>query len=472
MRMGIRRDRANSDHGQRGRKRRWQLYSFAGVSTTITANSYKFDGTTWTAIAPLPTALEYPSAVSDGTNIYIIGGTTGTRSDDGLPVQCRPGHLHPMAPCAVASWNHVSVYLNGKIYKIAGTNDTPVSLANVEIYDIGSNTWSTGAAYPVAQSFPMAFAQGNFVYVGGGIDAVSGLETNKTYRYDPSTNTWDDAAIADLPASRWGGAAAFGNCCAGGGVFAGGYTSGNIAFSAINWDLGTNSWTSLPNMQGERTRMGGAVLNGTFYAVGGRSVAQPGFVGTVDNQKLACASTPTPIPVVISGRVGNCASPAPTATPPALPTPPVLPGSPNVLMTLSGSSSSTTLTDPSGNYAFPGLTIGGSYTVTPTKPALAPGSGNINTVDVIATQRHFLNLVVIPAGCRLSAADVNSDSNISTVDVVAIQRFFLGLTTGTANVGKYQFSPANRSYSGIITTQLGQNFDTFIFGDVASPFSN
>ncbi|MEO5720884.1 MAG: hypothetical protein ABIR71_05360, partial [Chthoniobacterales bacterium] len=30
------------------------LYSFGGVSTAITGSSYKFDGTSWTPIAPLP----------------------------------------------------------------------------------------------------------------------------------------------------------------------------------------------------------------------------------------------------------------------------------------------------------------------------------------------------------------------------------------------------------------------------------
>src|SRR4051794_36188553 len=36
------------------------LYSFGGVSTSNVASSFKFDGTTWTAIASLPVALEYP----------------------------------------------------------------------------------------------------------------------------------------------------------------------------------------------------------------------------------------------------------------------------------------------------------------------------------------------------------------------------------------------------------------------------
>ena len=130
----------------------------------------------------------------------------------------------------------------------------------------------------------------------------------------------------------------------------------------------------------------------------------------------------------------------------------------------------STMTDGSGNYTFSSVPSGGSYTVTPAKAALTPGSAGINTVDVIATQRHFLNLGTPLAGCRLTAADVNGDTAVNTVDVIAIQRFFLGLATGTANTGKYQFTPANRTYPGVVTDQTAQNYDTLIFGDVASTF--
>ena len=108
--------------------------------------------------------------------------------------------------------------------------------------------------------------------------------------------------------------------------------------------------------------------------------------------------------------------------------------------------------------------------MTPTKAARTPGSPNINTVDVIATQRHFLNLGTPLTGCRLIAANVNGDSSIDTIDVIAIQRFFLGLTTGIANVGKYKFTPVSRTYTGIVTNQTGQNYDTLVFGDVTVGF--
>jgi hypothetical protein len=89
---------------------------------------------------------------------------------------------------------------------------------------------------------------------------------------------------------------------------------------------------------------------------------------------------------------------------------------------------------------------------------------------VIAVQRHFLVLGTPLAGCRLTAGDVNGDTAIDTIDVIAIQRFFLGLSTGIANTGKYQFTPANRTYPGIVSNQAGQNYDTLVFGDVASGF--
>jgi hypothetical protein len=138
-------------------------------------------------------------------------------------------------------------------------------------------------------------------------------------------------------------------------------------------------------------------------------------------------------------------------------------------MTLTGTTSDSTLTDGSGNYSFTGLPSGGNYTVTPSKAARVPGSANINTVDVIAVQKEFLTGTFL-TGCRLAAADVNGDSVVNTQDVIAVQRFFNGQTSAIANVGKYQFTPANRTYTGLTTNQTGQDYDTLVFGDVASSF--
>ena len=107
------------------------------------------------------------------------------------------------------------------------------------------------------------------------------------------------------------------------------------------------------------------------------------FFIDVDLNNHAPGSTPpgsiTIQAITISGTISYCSNPVPGPVP-------------NVTLTLTGSGSGSTLSDGSGNYQFSSLPSGGSYTVTPTKAARAPGSAGINTVDVVATQRHFLNL--------------------------------------------------------------------------------
>src|SRR5262249_4545755 len=85
------------------------------------------------------------------------------------------------------------------------------------------------------------------------------------------------------------------------------------------WNPTTNTWADLPNMTGERSRMTGAVLNGSFYVIGGRSLLSSGFVGTNDDQKLTCinnVAVPTPGTVTITaegcGTVNNAPEPGET----------------------------------------------------------------------------------------------------------------------------------------------------------------
>jgi hypothetical protein len=149
---------------------------------------------------------------------------------------------------------------------------------------------------------------------------------------------------------------------------------------------------------------------------------------------------------------------------------PSIPPVPGVTLTLTGDAGGSTSSDGSGNYTLSSIPAGGNYTVTPTNAARTPGSSGIDTVDVIAIQRHFLNIGTPLSGCRLTAADVNNSSVVDTIDVIAVQRFFLALSTGIANVGKYQFNPVTRTYSGVVSDQTAQNYNTLIFGDVAFGF--
>jgi hypothetical protein len=200
------------------------------------------------------------------------------------------------------------------------------------------------------------------------------------------------------------------------------------------------------------------------------SVSREGW--RVDNISiLDCLPSPTPSPTptatatatvsptfTLSGTVGQCNISGPSGIP--------LPG---VTMTLTGGASGSTTTDGSGYYSFSDL-AGANYTLTPSKAARPPGSSGINTTDVVAVQRHFL-LISLLSGCRLTAADCATPAGITTADIVAIQRYFLSLSSGIGNVGKYSFTPANRTYTPLGNNQTAQNFDTIVFGDVATPFA-
>jgi N-acetylneuraminic acid mutarotase len=278
------------------------LYSFGGiVNNAAITNAYKYTpGTnTWTPIASLPAPRGWFSATSDGTYIYLLGGvdqnfnTTATlwRYD---PVSntyntSLPSYIIP-------TYFHATAYLNGKIYRIAGR--AIGTDFHVEVYDIAANTWSMAANYPFANHSLMAVALGNYVYAGGG-----NASPDKTYRYDPSTNVWDDAAVADLPAGR---SAAASGAYNGRWILAGGDVNFAISTSAIAWDPATNTWTNLPNMVQARDYLAGATAGQSFYAVAGNSAP-----GTPTNDNQQYMETPCGTPT---------ATPTPTATATLTPT--------------------------------------------------------------------------------------------------------------------------------------------------------
>jgi hypothetical protein len=286
------------------------VYSFGGIANNMAvANAYKYTPATntWTSIALLPQPRGWFSAVSDGTYIYLLGGvdqnftTTGTlwRYD---PVSNTYNTNLPSY--TIPTYFHASVYLNGKIYRIAGR--AIGTDFHVEVYDIATNTWSMAVNYPFANHSLMAVALGSYIYAGGG-----NASPDKTYRYDPNTNTWDDTAIADLPAGR---SAAASGAYNGRWVLAGGDVNFAISTSAIAWEPATNTWNNLPNMVQARDYLGGAPAGQSFYAVAGNSA--PGTPASDNQQYTQTCTTPTPTATSTPTATAT-ATASPTTTPTA-----------------------------------------------------------------------------------------------------------------------------------------------------------
>jgi hypothetical protein len=286
------------------------LYSFGGIVNNMAiASAYMYSpaANTWTPIASLPAPRAWFSGASDGTYIYLLGGVDQNFTTTATLWRYDPAYNTyntSLPPYTIPTYFHASAYLNGKIYRIAGA--AIGTDFHVEVYDIATNSWSMAANYPFANHTLMAAALGGFIYAGGG-----NASPDKTYRYDPNTNTWDDAAVADLPAGRSAAASGVYN---GRWLLAGGDVNFVTSNSVIAWDPATNTWTDLANMVQARDYLEGATVGQSFYAVAGNSgVGTP----TNDNQQyteIPCG-TPTPTPTSTP-----TATPTATATATATPT--------------------------------------------------------------------------------------------------------------------------------------------------------
>jgi hypothetical protein len=228
-----------------------QFYVISGVSNGLLVNTnYRYDASTntWTTLAPIPTAQEASSAACLNGKIYVMGGggtnqmyiydTASNTWSAGAPV---PEGIEGAAAGA----------FNGKVYLVGGDNnfDPGDGVYNtVEIYDVASDSWSSGASMPVGSSNPGGVQVGNYLYVAGGWGTSSpGANLTETERYDMSSNTWEQGpaftpAKADFALSASSDALyAIGGDSDGGGFFDA--STSVYRLDLTNWPSGT--WEDL-----------------------------------------------------------------------------------------------------------------------------------------------------------------------------------------------------------------------------------
>ena len=262
------------------------LYSFGGEGNAgIIPYAYKYDGTYWAQLTNLPTPIEATSAVADGTYIYILNGhATSGISNNLYRYDPAADSYTQLAGAPISTTEQNAAYLNGKIYLVGGRTANGEYTSTVQIYNISTDSWSRAASYPQPMGDAAAVALNGYIYVAGG-----GLDTNKTYRYDPSSNTWSDSAVADAPDVIGMAASGIYN---GEWLIAGGYP-GNAR--AESWNPTTTSWRQLATMPAPREWLGGATLGSSFYAVGGE-YSVIGLDSYNDNQRYTSTCAPAPPP--------------------------------------------------------------------------------------------------------------------------------------------------------------------------------
>lgn len=259
------------------------------TNTWTTSNNHSVDPT---APAPMPTARGNLAAATVNGKIYVIGG-----SSDGSPVSMNtlevydPGTNTWSAGAAMPSLKQSlgAATVNGKIYAIAGRltyfydscsncwssgpNET------VDVYDPGTNTWSTAAPVSTTREGLAAATLNGKIYAIGGFGGNSGPYGSNTYLgtvevYDPATDTWSAAADVPLPTGGDGLAAATvsGKIYAMGGHYVG-YVNSNPYHYALRtvevYDPRTDTWSAGKPMQFARWGLAASDANGFIYAIGG-----------------------------------------------------------------------------------------------------------------------------------------------------------------------------------------------------------
>ena len=204
-----------------------------------------------------------------------------------------------------------SGYFNGKIYLVGGysTGNVDPSFGQVWEYDPVANTFDTSrASMPATLGGPGFGIINGHIYIAGGRD-LDNTNLNTLYDYDIAANTWTQRANLPTGMNVPGSAVIGGQLWVfgGGNPFLGSGTSPKSSKKAVLapdtsnilqiYDPVTDTWTSGPNLNHLRAFPAGTHVGDTAVAVGGYDGA--GTTALVE----------------INGTTGGTPTPTPTGTP-------------------------------------------------------------------------------------------------------------------------------------------------------------
>ncbi len=227
---------------------------------------------TWTTLAAPSTNYSTGAGVSDGSLIYIAGGSGyprglgiyNTLADTfGVGADMPVGEDRLFAGAAV---------LNGQLHVVGGFFNG--WLATHLVYSPVTDSWSSAAPLPVNNNaMALQDVSGKLYAIGGG-DQLG--QFNTVFTYDPATDTW--APGAGMPTPR---ATPVSGVIAGLIYVAGGVDDAFNPVAALEaYNPVTDNWTVLAPMPQPRGYAGGGVINGQLCVAGGGRLYTPQYDDT------------------------------------------------------------------------------------------------------------------------------------------------------------------------------------------------
>ncbi len=219
-------------------RRKWFLAIVAGALGTFTAGQAAYAQGTWTALAPVS------PAPAEGMTVGGVGQVI------------------------------VAAY---------GFSPVPGNTNLTRLYNINTNSWSTGTAAPMPARADAASGDtthGGFLYVIGG--GNSGVPLSDLQRYDPVLDAW--TTLSPMNTARAGAAAAViddGIFVIGGRQSTGGPCSGGPYLTTVEkYDIDTDTWSPVAPLPSARSDLAAVAHGGKIYVFGGCS--DTGVTGEVD----------------------------------------------------------------------------------------------------------------------------------------------------------------------------------------------
>lgn len=262
---------------------------------------------TWQENAPMPLPREGTCQAAIAGRVFVTHGygpPTGDSNSNQI-YHIASDTWSTGAPATVRRSEGIGVAHAGRIFCIGGRGVDPAGpffgvLPSVEIYDIGTNTWTRGTPMPTPRAGVAAAVVGNRIYAIGGRNGGaprSGTPYDLNEVYDIAHDSWSAAAPIPVPVMDVTAVAH------GGRIYVpGGYNQavcgGPCNFLQI-YDPAHDTWTMGTPMPTPRSSLAVAVKGNTLYAIAGVTITP---IGTTINEAYDIAkntwrpATPKPTP--------------------------------------------------------------------------------------------------------------------------------------------------------------------------------
>ena len=172
-------------------------WTLGGQFTALKINEmYDPQGNNWTTKMDVPYGRTYPAAATVGDRIYLIGGWRMIHGTADTIVQqydtINDTWYPPRAPMPTARTGLSAAVVDGKIYCIGGFDGLSGTVNVNEMYDPVMDSWTTKAPMPTARGwFACAVLNHKIYCIGGGSgNPPNTISESVNEVYDPGTDTW------------------------------------------------------------------------------------------------------------------------------------------------------------------------------------------------------------------------------------------------------------------------------------------